>query len=786
MDWFDVTTWGRAMSASSASRFTYRAFVSYSHRDKAWADWLHKALEIYRVPSRLVGSETAHGTIPRRLIPIFRDRDELASADSLAEKVNAALAQSENLVVICSPASAASRWVNEEVLAYKRMGRGDRIFCLIVGGEPNASDMPGREAEECFCPALRFRLDPDGQPTAERTEPIAADARPGKDSKPTAKLRLIAGMLDVGFDALKQREQRRQLQRMTAITAIAVCVMAVTIVLAIVALVSRHRAVVAQQEAVVAKQAAVRRQKQAEGLVGFMLGDLNDRLAQVDRLDIMQAVDDKAMVYFQSLPSTDVTPEALAQRAKALEKIGDVQLGLGQLNSALKAFHASATISSKLAAAAPSDIERQVAYSQTLAFIGMTQWRQGAFRDAQGDFEAGRQILQSILTRSAKDPALHVQSAYLDDDIGHVLEARGQSSAAAFAYQRMLGEAREAAAAKPDDVEYQVAVGTADNNLGKVALQRGDLAEAIAEYRADDAIEMRLSEQDLRNNNQRDDALRVHAILGRTFALTGNAKEAINDLQQSVDIAEQLVKFEPHDTSFQDHLALYSSQLARLQRLNGDTSAATSSNSRAITILESLTKKDPGNQDWQSGYAEALTERSAELYAGKKINAARDSAQKAATLVTPMLAKHPDERGRLLLTMTAKLLLASMVSDTLSAQTLRDAALRTMQEVKADRGDPRLLALEVEALLGLNRNAGAQPLIKQLWNEGFRDPEFVALMQREHIAYPVNETFMQRIDRILDADGANESKPTLDPTLQSRASTGTDASKTPRANPHHE
>ncbi|HJP97533.1 MAG TPA: toll/interleukin-1 receptor domain-containing protein [Rhodanobacteraceae bacterium] len=378
------------MSASSASHSTYRAFISYSHRDKAWADWLHKALEIYRVPSRLVGTETAHGKIPRRLIPIFRDRDELASADSLAEKVNTALARSENLVVICSPASAASRWVNEEVLAYKRMGRGNRIFCLIVGGEPNASDMPGREAEECFCPALRFKLDASGQPTADPTEPIAADARPGKDSKPNAKLRLIAGMLDVGFDALKQREQRRQIQRMTAI---AVCVMAATIVLAIFALVSRHRAVIAQQEAVVAKQAAVRRQKQAEGLVNFMLGDLNGKLNEVHRLDIMQAVDNRAMAYFKSLPATDVNDTALGQRAEALEEIGTVRMEQGQLVAARQAFLASTRISSRLAASAPTDAARQLAYANTLNFIGFTYWDQGNLAAAQQNFALSKASL---------------------------------------------------------------------------------------------------------------------------------------------------------------------------------------------------------------------------------------------------------------------------------------------------------------------------------------------------------------------------------------------------------
>ncbi|MDE2498059.1 MAG: toll/interleukin-1 receptor domain-containing protein, partial [Xanthomonadaceae bacterium] len=144
------------MSEPSGPSRSYRAFISYSHADKAWGDWLHKALETYRVPSRLVGKQSKVGTIPPRLNPVFRDREELSSSPELGSKINEALARSENLVVICSPASATSRWVNEEVLTYKRMGRGGRIFCLIVEGEPNATDLPGREAEECFCPALRF------------------------------------------------------------------------------------------------------------------------------------------------------------------------------------------------------------------------------------------------------------------------------------------------------------------------------------------------------------------------------------------------------------------------------------------------------------------------------------------------------------------------------------------------------------------------------------------------------------------------------------------------------
>jgi hypothetical protein len=139
-------------SLSTTVTFKYQAFISYSHRDERWARWLHKGLETYRIPTRLVGQTTPAGPIPRRLTPIFRDRDELPSATDLSAKVEEALRASANLIVICSPQAAASRWVGEEILAYKRLGRASRIFCLIVAGEPNASAVSVRDAEPCFPP----------------------------------------------------------------------------------------------------------------------------------------------------------------------------------------------------------------------------------------------------------------------------------------------------------------------------------------------------------------------------------------------------------------------------------------------------------------------------------------------------------------------------------------------------------------------------------------------------------------------------------------------------------
>lgn len=194
--------------------YRYWAFISYSHADAKWGDWLHAALETYRVPNRLV--RKGQGSVPKRVFPVFRDREELASSASLGENIENALRSSRALIVICSPRAAASRWVNEEIKLYKSMGREDRVFCLIVDGEPNSP--PGSEASECFPATLR-----------EPAEPIAADAREGKDGKRNALLKLIAGIVGVPYDELRQRERQRQIRQRLRAAALALTVVAAVV-----------------------------------------------------------------------------------------------------------------------------------------------------------------------------------------------------------------------------------------------------------------------------------------------------------------------------------------------------------------------------------------------------------------------------------------------------------------------------------------------------------------------------------------------------------------------------
>ncbi|MBK6596221.1 MAG: TIR domain-containing protein [Burkholderiales bacterium] len=192
----------------------YWAFLSYSHQDTRVCERIHRELETYQVPKRLVGRETREGITPSRLFPVFRDRDELPGSSELGQNLAQALAQSRYLIVICSPAAARSRWVNEEIRQFKAMGGENRVLALIIDGEPNADDKPDSGLLECFPQALKYRVDANGQLSAERVEPIAADIRKGRESRSTALLRLIAGLLAVPFDELRQRDRERKRRSM--------------------------------------------------------------------------------------------------------------------------------------------------------------------------------------------------------------------------------------------------------------------------------------------------------------------------------------------------------------------------------------------------------------------------------------------------------------------------------------------------------------------------------------------------------------------------------------------
>ncbi len=360
--------------------YKYKAFISYSHKDRKWTRWLHRRLETYPIPKNIIGNVTSAGPIPKRLKPIFRDREELSASNNLGGKIEAALASSQSLIIICSPSAAKSKWVNQEILTFKRNNRDAQLFSVIVEGEPYASEIPGRETEECFPPALRYEVNSEGSLSDVPAEPLAADLRHHADGKRLGFLKLLSGMIGVGLDEVVQRDMRRSRKRVTTITSTSLATVVAMGTLTGFALNARLEAEIAQAEAEAGRN-------DAEESIEFMLTDLKPELEKVGRLGALKVIGKRAETYYDKYPISKHSDEALGRRARVFHFLGEVLDKEGELQTADKYFKQAYAATEVLLDRNPEAADRVFEHAQSAYWVGYLIWKSGNYKSARPFFE---------------------------------------------------------------------------------------------------------------------------------------------------------------------------------------------------------------------------------------------------------------------------------------------------------------------------------------------------------------------------------------------------------------
>lgn len=520
----------------------YRVFISYSHSDTRWANWLLRRLEGYRVSARFHGRMAPIGVVERRIAPVFRDRDELPTTSALGETIRAALRQSATLVVICSPRSAKSRWVQEEIVAFKRLHGERRVFAFIVDGEPKIA---GAE-NDCFSPALRTEVGADGELSGPPAEVVAADARPHGDGPRVAFMRLVAGLLGVGFDQLRQRELQRRNRRLTLIAAASVVGMVLTLGLAIVAW--RARA-----EADLARDDARRRQLQAEDVLEFMVGNFRGELKKLGRLSLVDGVGDKAMAYFSSMDPRDLSDTSLLRHATALSQIGENRLDQARFAEADAAFLAAYARCQTLTKRNPRNGEMLFARAQVEYWLGVAHRKKGDLAEASRWLTAYRDSALQLVTLN------------------------------------------------PAKVEWQEELGYGHHNLAVLEMDRGRYETARVGFRAEMEILLRTSAA---RPNGGDPTLRfnvanLHSWLGSAAEWSGDFVEARARYEEQVRRLEALMAFEPGNVRWSVRLAEALGFTSDLAAISGRRAEALVDIRRSRDLIDPLCAKDPANRAWQ-------------------------------------------------------------------------------------------------------------------------------------------------------------------------------------------
>ncbi len=688
----------------------YKAFISYSWADKDWGEWLHRALETYRAPSGVADGKTLH--------PIFKDREEEAAGGSVGAAIEAALDASEVLIVICSPRSAQSMWVNHEIAWFKTHKDKANILALIVDGEPGAASVAGREAEECFPKTLTHKIGADLQPTDEWEDaPLAADARPSGDGKRGAKLKLAAALLGVGLDALVRRDERRRTIRRRFVTSAAFGLAAVLGGLSIFAFNQRDAAVVAQTGAVKARD-------DAEGIIELILTDLKSDLEGFGTLKSVTAIGNRAIGYYEGQDVKALTPDQLGRRARVLLMLGEADNKRGDLTAALARYETAAATTSEQLTRDPENPQRMFDHAQSVYWVGYIAWQRGDRAAAKRQFTEYHDLAQRLV---AKDPANEDWQAELDyaySNLGTLAMDDGDAAAAEEYFRKSLELALVRLADAPEDVERVLAAGQSYAWLADAHYRQVELTKAKTARLG----EMDLYERLLGTNPTRNDIR--NKLLGTAYNLAsialaaGAVDEAAKHSALAVSIADSLMSIEPENADYSNRSVFAYTTAAEVSYHAGDNARALLLISKSALISNRLTSEAAQIDGWRN-----VSEIQAALIQGR-IEAERSSLESAADIFSD-IAKKLESRAVSgvadpILVRRYCLALAGMAR--LSPDKDLWAKINLVMGPTRRIQGPEGLNLFAESKARIGAVADAAPIVGRLYAAGYRHPDFMRLL----------------------------------------------------------
>lgn len=512
----------------------YRAFISYSHRDEKLAQRLHRRLETFVVPRALRGMRPDGSRINTRIGAIFRDRDELASAGSLSRSIEQALDDSAALIVVCSPAAVASRWVDEEIAYYRRRHAERPVFAFVVDGEPGVD--PRSDPAQAAFPANLARADVD-DPDGPLGEPVAADARAQGDGFAQAFLKLVAGLLGLRYDQLRQREQRRRQQRWTAIAGLASILAIAFAVLALQATRARNAAREAQARAEL--ELTSERQTREFLLSVFRLADANE--ARGNSVTVREVLD-------RAVARIDTTEFARkGVRARFLGTMGQAYASLGLNKRGVELLTASI----------------DAVGSDDLPTAGDTMQRTDSRIEladllySMGEYDAALTSLEAIRDR---DVTSWRQRAHMENVRGDIYAYTEKDVQARASYALALDAV--ASAGENNSRDGVLARSRSVSGIALLALFLGDYA--AAEHNYEEAVALLVP---VVGEKQQDAIATIHA-LGTSAYQLGDIARAKSEFERSLLAARAVYD------SGSPTIATIENSLGRLLLERGDVSGA--------------------------------------------------------------------------------------------------------------------------------------------------------------------------------------------------------------------
>ncbi|MYN29274.1 nSTAND1 domain-containing NTPase [Duganella levis] len=290
---------------------------------------------------------------------------------------------------------------------------------------------------------------------------------------------------------------------------------------------------------------------EAEGLMGYMLGEFVDKLRPLGKLDLLDSVSNRALTYLSDKTKSDDSEATLAQRAKSLQLISEVKIARADPVGANTALLAGREILLKQLQRNPSNISSLKSAGENAFWLGRIHLDSKEWDQAQQYFEEYSKFSNRL------------------------------------------------AVAAPSSIEGIVEQSYAHNSLGSLALQRGDVSNAARQFGLSVDLKNRAHQRSPEDKRLTADFADSISWLGTAQIQLGQLKSAESLFAREVELLKTLHEDNPSDVLWSKRLSSAWQHQADIKRALGDTHNAIESLDRAHDLLEKIVEKDSSNRVWQ-------------------------------------------------------------------------------------------------------------------------------------------------------------------------------------------
>jgi len=485
-----------------------------------------------------------------------------------------------------------------------------------------------------------------------------------------------------------------------------------------------------------ARNAVVRRQGQAEELIGFMLGDLSTRLTAVGRLEMLDEVSKKAMDYFAAVPETELSDEELFRRSQALSQLGQVRYNQGKRDTALAVFNQSLELAQALARRDSMNSAWQLGLGGSHYWVGFIHYVRNELDSAMTHFNEYSRITERLIAMAPDSLNFRYELAQATSNIGSTREAMGDLRGALAAYQRAVSIEVALVQRDSSKLEWRRSLGNGYNKVGVTQRKLGDLAAAEKAHVAELSVKQGIAARDSANNTYREMVALAQNQLGVLLLTEGRPTDAAALALASRGAYAKLAAFDTTNPERRRLLGIADRFLGVVALERGDPAAALMPLSASAAAMEALVSRVPTNASYQLNLAQSLAPLGAAQLALGRAALAEATERRSLGIVAPALAKKPSDLNLRAASAEVNIELGDALARSgrpADARAAWSQALAAIDSVARVRHLTDHLALQSAALMRLDRLDEARPIVVDLVHQGYRRQRWITVARAKNL-----------------------------------------------------